>query len=65
MNDLFGANSQLDGCQGLIQWGHNVQAQSIIIRRDLMGNSAIGYNMSTGALVQAGNGSPAEMITAP
>jgi hypothetical protein len=65
IDDLFGANSQLDGCLGLVQWGHNVQAQSIVVRRDLKGDSEIGYNSSDGPLVQVGPSSPAMMITAP
>jgi hypothetical protein len=62
VNDLLGAGSALDGCLGLLQYGHNLQGQNIIIRRDTMGGSAIGFNASDGPLVQLG---PASMLTAP
>jgi hypothetical protein len=65
VNDLFGAGALLDGCQGLIQWGHNIQDQNILIRRDLMGHSVIGYNMSDGPLLQVGPTVPVGMVTAP
>jgi hypothetical protein len=65
VGDLLGANTQLDGCQGLVQWGHDLQGQSIVIRRDLMGSSVIGYKATSGPLVQVGASSPAELITGP
>jgi hypothetical protein len=65
IGDLLGSNSTIDGCQGLLQWGHDIQDQSLIIRRDLSGASVIGYTSQHGPLIGVSTSSPAMMITAP